>query len=101
MEIDSDLVRRALNGNSEAFGLLTKMYRQEIYAIALGIAGDPTDAEDLTQEAFIKAYLSLSQLKEPEKFGPWLRRIAQNHCRDWVRTHGQQYPPMDNLFSAD
>ncbi len=53
---------RALNGDSEAFGLLVRIYREEIYAIVLSMAGNPTDAEDLTQEVFIKAYLNLSQL---------------------------------------
>jgi RNA polymerase sigma-70 factor (ECF subfamily) len=101
MEADTDLVYRALKGDSDAFGLLVRMYREEVYAIALSIAGDPTDAEDLAQEAFIKAYLNLSQLKHPERFGAWLRRIARNHCKDWLRTHAEQYLPIDDLFSQE
>lgn len=101
METGSYLAQRVMNGDSEAFGLLVKMYREEIYAIALGIAANSADAEDLTQEIFIKAYLNLTQLREPGKFDAWLRRIARNHCRDWLRTRAQQHLPIDDLFAED
>ena len=97
MESGLSLACRALSGDGEAFGELVNMYRVEVYGIALSIAGNRTDAEDLTQEAFIKAYLNLSQLKDPERFGAWLRRIARNHCKDWLRAHAQQYLPIDDL----
>ena len=100
MESGSSLAYRALNGDGEAFGALVKMYRVEVYAIALSMAGNATDAEDLAQEAFIKAYLNLSQLNDPEKFGAWLRRIVRNHCRDWLRANAQQYLFIDD-FSGE
>jgi len=100
METDA-LVRRTLSGDRNAFGLLVEMYRDEVYAIALGIARNPMDAEDLAQEAFIKAYLNLPQLKHPERFGPWLRHIAWNQCRDWLRTHAEQYLPIDDLSAEE
>ena len=56
------LVCRTLNGDRSAFGLLVEMYREEVFSIALGIVRNPMDAEDLAQEAFIKAYLNLPQL---------------------------------------
>ena len=74
METDADLVYRTLEGDQDAFGLLVKAYSEEVYTIALSIVGDPMDAEDLSQEAFIKAYLNLSQIKHPERFGGWLRK---------------------------
>jgi|GEM_PF-1546024 len=101
METDADLVYRTLKGDQDAFGLLVKAYSEEVYAIALSIVGDPMDAEDLSQEAFIKAYLNLSQIKQPERFGGWLRSIARNHCRDWLRTHAEQYLPIDDLLPED
>ncbi len=100
METDA-LVRRTLNGDRSAFGLLVEMHREEVFAIALDVTRNPADAEDLTQEAFIKAYLNLPQLKRPGRFGLWLRRITWNHCRDWLRTHAEQYLPIDDLSAEE
>ena len=96
--MEADLVHKSLNGDKDAFGSLVRAYSEEVYAIAMAITGDPTDAEDLTQEVFIKAYLNLGQLKQPDSFGAWLRRIARNHCKDWLRTHLEQYLPLDDIY---
>jgi len=101
MVTDADLIKRTQSGDSRSFGKLVEEYREEVYLIALGISGDPTEAEDLTQEIFIKVYLNLWQLRNPEKFSSWLRSIAQNHCRDWLRTHAEQYLPIQDLPLED
>lgn len=101
MVIDLDLIYKVMNGDGEAFGALVKAHRGDIYAIALSMTGNPTDAEDITQETFIRAYLNISQLESPERFGAWLNRIAQNLCRDWIRKNAQQFLPIDDLFAEE
>ena len=97
MEVEIDLVYKAIDGDQDAFGSLIKTYYEEIYQIAFGITGSPLDAEDLAQETFIKAYTSISQLRNPDRFKIWLRKIAQNICMDWLRSNMQQNLPIDDL----
>ena len=85
METDSDLVYRTLEGDQDAFGLLVKAYSEEVYAIALSIVGDPMDAEDLSQEAFIRAYRNIKHLKPERKFFPWFYQILKNLCISHLR----------------
>jgi len=82
---DSELVRRAQGGDREAFGTLVTRYQGRIYGVCFGMTGHALDAEDLTHDAFVEAYLKFSQLRHPEKFGPWLRTLALNLCRMWHR----------------
>jgi RNA polymerase sigma-70 factor (ECF subfamily) len=96
-----ELIFRAMKGDHEAFESLVKMYRDEVFGIALNIVEDPTEADDLTQEIFIKAYLNINKLKQPERFSAWLRSIARNHCKDWLRTQKQRYLPFDDLFDNE
>jgi RNA polymerase sigma-70 factor (ECF subfamily) len=101
MKSDKDLVCRAINGDRSAIGALIEKHYREVYSIALGISSNPSDAEDLTQEVFIKAYLKISQIENPKRFSSWLHTMARNHCRDWLRTHIQRYLPMDNLSAQE
>ena len=79
------LVRRSLNGDIESFGELVKKYRQTIHAFCYHRIGDFQNAQDIVQETFLKAYLSLSQLRDPDRFSSWLYRIAINTCNLWWR----------------
>ena len=69
---DETLVEKALTGDDTAFGLLVLRHQQDIYQLALHYAKNPADAQDLTQEVFIKAYTRLSTLQETAKFANWL-----------------------------
>lgn len=75
-----DLVRETIAGEREAFELLVDRYRDAVSAVAYSYLGGFDDVQDAVQEAFVHAYCNLRQLREPEKFGPWLRRIAANSC---------------------
>ena len=94
-----ELVQKAQNGNVEAFGSLVGIYRDKIYAIALSISKNSADADDLTQEAFIRAFINLAQLKNPERFGAWLKNLIHNLCIDWIRKNSQQHLPIHDLFN--
>ncbi len=79
-------MRRARAGNTAAFGELVKMHMHRCYYAALGLVGSPQDAEDLSQEAFARAYRARARLDPARPFYPWLyqilRRLCYNHTRD-------------------
>ncbi len=76
MEQLSDLVARARSGDLDAFGRLVQATQVMIYAVALGILRDPDLAQDAAQEAYLRAFRRLADLKEPRAFLTWLRRIV-------------------------
>ena len=80
-----NLIRQTLNGKTSAFNLLVKMHRTTIYTLVLSYTKNPTDAEDLTQQIFIRAYERLATLRELDRFLPWLQRISHNTCKNWLR----------------
>ncbi len=80
-----DLVRQTLEGDTSAFDRLVKIHRTTIYALVISYIKDPADAEDLTQQIFIRAYERLATLRELDRFRPWLQQIAHNTCKDWFR----------------
>src|SRR5207248_8031312 len=82
---DADLVGRARQGDAAAFTALVDRYREAIYGLAFHELHDFEDARDVAQEAFIQAFLHLDQLRDPDRFGPWLRQVTVNRCRSWRR----------------
>jgi len=82
---DRELVSRARAGEAEAFAALMERYRDVVCAIAYSYLRDWDDVQDAAQETFVQAYLRLQQLREPEKLGAWLRRIAANVCMGMLR----------------
>lgn len=77
-ERDAGWVRSALGGDRDAFGRLVDAYQRRAVAVAYRLLGNSDDAAEVAQEAFLRAYRSLSRLKEPTRFGPWLLRIVSN-----------------------
>ena len=75
----------------DAFGRVVQHYQQMVYGCAYAMLGDFHLAEDAAQETFLTAYQRLSDLREPKAFAGWLRRIARNHCLNYVRR--KQAPP--------
>jgi RNA polymerase sigma-70 factor (ECF subfamily) len=71
-----DLVRAAQEGDREAFGVLVQRFESSVFGIALRRLRNRTEALELTQDVFIQAYRKLSQLREPERFAGWLKRIT-------------------------
>lgn len=82
---DEELVCATLNGDKTAFSMLVRKYQSAVYGLTYSLVGSFSDAEDLTQEAFIHAYLDLHQLREHAKFARWLCQVARNVCRMWIR----------------
>lgn len=82
---DGALVRRAREGDREAFGLLVERYMRTAYAVALSVTKSHEDAEDAAQEAFVVALERLDDCRSPEKFGGWLLSIVRNRARNLLR----------------
>jgi RNA polymerase sigma-70 factor (ECF subfamily) len=76
------LVHRALRGEREAFTDLVRAFLRPAYSVALSVLGRPTDAEDVAQEAFMKAFASLETCREPAHFAAWFFQIVRNRSRN-------------------
>ena len=85
---DQKLVRETLAGKSEAFGDLVERYGRLVHGIILHKVRQSDEVEDLVQDVFCKAYQELSNLREHEKFAPWLARMASNRAQAWIRQRG-------------
>jgi len=82
---DSRLIHEALAGSALAYKRLMRKYHDPIYGFILRMIHDRTQVEDLTQEAFIKAFASLKNFNEEYAFSTWLYKIATNNCIDYIR----------------
>jgi RNA polymerase sigma-70 factor (ECF subfamily) len=84
-DTDSDLVRRCLHGERDAFHELTVRYYRPVGAFLLKRVRRPDVVEDLAQETFLEAYRSLKAGRQPENFSSWLFAIAVHCCGKWLR----------------
>jgi RNA polymerase sigma factor (sigma-70 family) len=84
---EASLVLAAQAGDKQAFGRLTERYEHMAWKLALRMTGSQETARDLTQEAMLQAYLSLSQLNDSSRFASWLYGIVLNVCRNYRRNH--------------
>ena len=98
-EEESAVIKRILEGDINAFELLMSAYEKNVYNLALRMCSNPEDAADMTQEAFIKAYNSLSSFRGDSKFSVWLYRIVSNVCLDFLRK--QKRRPSVSLSVED
>lgn len=86
MEADeAKLINRCKNGDVEAFGELVSVYEKQVYSIAYRFMGNPDDANDLAQEAFIRAFRGIENFRGDASFKTWLYHIVANACRDELR----------------
>jgi RNA polymerase sigma-70 factor (ECF subfamily) len=84
---DAELVKRCLDGHSEAFRLLVERYQADVYSTAMRIVRRPEDAEDVTQDTFLRAFRALKRYDPGRPFGAWLFTIATRLCIDFHRRH--------------
>ncbi|MEN3203051.1 MAG: sigma-70 family RNA polymerase sigma factor [Atribacterota bacterium] len=82
---DREIVREVLNGNQDLFSILVARYERPIFNYVYGMVRHRQDAEDLTQEAFVKAFFALKTYKDSFEFSTWMYRIARNVCLDYFR----------------
>jgi RNA polymerase sigma-70 factor, ECF subfamily len=89
-EHDDVLVEQARGGDARAYAGLVERYQEVAFRVAYLILGDAAEAEDATQEAFIKAYYGLPGFHRGAAFRPWLLRIVANHARNQRRAGGRR-----------
>jgi RNA polymerase sigma-70 factor (ECF subfamily) len=82
----ADLVRRAQQGEREAFAALVKSYLRPGYVVALSVVSRPADAEDVAQDAFLKAFERLDSCREPEHFAAWFLQIVRRRAYNWLES---------------
>jgi RNA polymerase sigma-70 factor, ECF subfamily len=99
MDSDQTLVRRAVAGDASAFEALVQRYRAQVLRVASRIVG-PSDAEDVTQDVFVRAFHRLDQFRGESPFRSWLLRIAHNVA---LNTLAQRRPhePEDAIVEQD
>ncbi|MYA72434.1 sigma-70 family RNA polymerase sigma factor [Candidatus Poribacteria bacterium] len=95
---DAELIQRILEGDQDAFTPLVNKYQKGVHALAWRKIGDFHIAQEITQDAFLKAYQKLGTLKSYELFGGWLYVIASNLCLDYLRKNP---PPEQSLEVTD
>jgi RNA polymerase sigma-70 factor (ECF subfamily) len=96
---DSDLVTRTCAGDDAAFGVLVERYSRRIFRVAWQITRHESDAEDVVQETFLRAYRRIRQFDARSKFSTWVYRICVNYALDLVRARGRYvnaFTPEDN-----
>lgn len=99
-EVDYELVIKARDkGDQQAYAALMNKYREPLYYMLLKMTGCTTDAEDLTIEAFGKAFKSIDSYTPDFAFSTWLFRIATNNCIDFIRKKRAPTVSMDTLYT--
>ena len=97
---DYELVKRARDkGDQKAYASLMNTYREPVYYMLLKMTGNTTDAEDLTIEAFGKAFKAIDTYTPNFAFSTWLFRIATNNCIDFIRKKRTPTISMDNIYT--
>ena len=89
-DVDAALVARVQRGDKRAFDLLVLKYQRKIMRLLSRMIRDPAEIEDVTQEAFIKAYRALPQFRGDSAFYTWLYRIAINTARNWQAANSRR-----------
>ena len=99
---DYQLVRRAVDkGDQKAYAELMSRYRDSIYFMLLKMINNKDDADDLTIEAFGKAFHRLKQYTPNYAFSTWLFKIASNNCIDWIRKQKKKTFSIDNPIGTE
>src|SRR6266700_7644443 len=98
---DGQLVERANDGDRKAFDELIVRYQRQAVAVSYRLLGKTQDALEVTQDAFLKAFTSLSTLQKPEAFGGWLMRIVSNLSLNYRRSRKlRSQLPLDDLLGT-
>ena len=100
-EIDRQLVARAQSGDKRAFELLVEKYQRKLARLLSRFIRDPAEVEDVTQEAFIKAYRALPAFRGDSAFYTWLYRIGINTAKNYLMAMGRRAPTSTEVEAED
>jgi RNA polymerase sigma factor (sigma-70 family) len=110
---DQDYINLVLKGDTNAFAVLVDRYKDLVYTLSLRMIKNREEAEESSQDTFIKVYRSLGKFKGESKFSTWLYKVAYNTCLDHLKKNkrkqnviaidgytGQQVADLNNVFDA-
>jgi RNA polymerase sigma-70 factor (ECF subfamily) len=100
-EVDAQLVERAQRGDKRAYELLVAKYQRKLGRLLSRFVRDPAEVEDVTQEAFIKAYRALPSFRGDSAFYTWLYRIAINTAKNYLVALGRRAPTSTGFDNAE
>lgn len=95
---DAEIIARVLNGDKQSYALLVEKYKGPVFNLAYRMTGSYEDADDLTQETFIRAYQKLQQFDQNKKFFTWLYTIGINLIRNHLKKNARN---ASHLAAAD
>lgn len=101
MQEELELIHKAAEGDAHAFEALLLAYQKQVYNLALRMTGNPDDAMDLSQEAFIKAWRGLSSYRFDSAFSTWLYRLTSNVCIDALRRNRRRQAVAETVSLDD
>jgi RNA polymerase sigma-70 factor (ECF subfamily) len=97
---DASLVRRCLRGDAEAIGILVQAFQGDVYGLCVRLLGHRQDAEDVTQEVFLRIFRSLDGWDAARPLKPWIMGIAVNRCRTWLSQRSRRPELVDYLHDT-
>lgn len=100
-EADQALVERVQAGDQKAYGLLVAKYQRKLLRLVSRLVRDPAEAEDVAQEAFIKAYRALPSFRGESAFYTWLYRIGVNTAKNWLIANRRRAPTATEMDNAE
>ena len=98
---DQQLVERAQRGDKQAFGLLVEKYQRKLARLVSRLVRDPGEVEDVTQEAFVKAYRALPSFRGDSAFYTWLYRIGINTAKNYLVAMGRRAPTSTEVEAEE
>jgi RNA polymerase sigma-70 factor (ECF subfamily) len=99
--VDQQLVERAQRGDKQAFGLLVEKYQRKLARLISRLVRDPGEVEDVTQEAFVKAYRALPSFRGDSAFYTWLYRIGINTAKNYLVAMGRRAPTSTEVEAEE
>ncbi len=93
-QVEKGFLRKAMQGDTSAFGEIIKKYQSLVYAVAIQILADPATAQDITQDTFVAAFKALKDLRSEDSFPSWLHSITRNRAFAW-RKERERVAPLE------
>jgi RNA polymerase sigma-70 factor (ECF subfamily) len=93
---DRALVKRTLDGDLDAYSELIRIYQKSVFNVCYRVLGNRWDAEDLTQESFLRAYNNLTSYDLDRPFGPWIRTLTANLCYNKLKRREPIQVPLED-----